>query len=220
MYVHIITDDPLGIGVRNGGAINVTDIDGGPVSEFHEVLAGEGRFIEDAVKALRPTEEYNIDYELLDGAAFSIAFGIPVNTNYLVTSFAANCSADTRPTCSAGCVKPTLAAMIKSYALGAVSIDMSGGFGIVAKWGCAAADEFLSSSCSVSMQTIESMDETSGDYKSDGLYHYGFKQEVSVEAYGEITAPGTAHVTENKTREGRNGAKIYRVSFWQYMDAI
>jgi hypothetical protein len=211
----------LGIGTLNGSnAINVVDISGGPRKGFHEVLAGQGQFIQSAVKTLRPVEEWSIQYELLDGAAFSLAFGTPVNTNYLITSFQASCGPEARPTISVTALKPSAAAKIKAYALGAISVSMSGGFGIVEKWGATSTDAFVSSNCNISMQTLEAMEETSGDFLAAGIYHYGFKKEVSVEAYGAITEPASSQVTDSDQRESRDGWQIYAKSFWSYMDAI
>jgi hypothetical protein len=220
--VHIATADPLGIGTLDGSTeINVTELSGGNVKEFHEVLAGNGRHIQAAVKELRPNEEWSIAYELLDGAAFSLAFGVPVNTDYLITSFSASCGPDSRPTVNVTAIKPSAAGKIKSYAGGgAITIAMSGGFGIVEKWGATSTGAFLSSSCNISMQTLEAMEETSGDFLDAGIYHYGFKKEVSVEAYAAITPPANSKVTDAPTRESREGWKVFASSFWLYMDAI
>ena len=89
-------------------------------------------------------------------------------------------------------VKPSAAAIIKSYTGAAVTFDMVGGFGIVNKFGMTAASAFISTSASISMSTAEAMDEISGDYLTDGLYHYGFKLEASGEAYGAVTIPANA----------------------------
>jgi hypothetical protein len=217
--VHIASTDPLGIGSITGGPINIVDISGGPRKDFHEVLASNGKYIESAVKAMKPVEEWSIQYELLDTASFSVAFGALVNTNYLVTSLAASCSPDNRPTLTVTALKPSAAGKVKAYA-SAVTFAMTGGFGIVDSFGATSTGAFLSSSCSISMQTLEAMDETSGDYLDDGIYHYGFKKEVSVEAYEAITEPADSYVTDEDQREGRDGWEIHAKSFWLYLDAI
>jgi len=220
MNVHVTSADPLGIGTLDGSnGINIIDITGGPSRQFHEVLAANGKFIQSAVKFLKPVEEWVFNYELLDGASFSLAFGVPVNTSYLVTAFQASCGADVRPTISVSVVKPSAANLIKSYAGGAISVTMAGGFGIVEKWGATAAEAMLSSQCSISMQTLEAMDETSGDFLVGGIYHYGFKKECAVEAYGVITPPAGSFYGESKKREGRDGIQVYSMTFWSYMDA-
>ena len=212
--------DPLGIGTLDGSnGINVVDISGGDRNDFHEVLAGNGKFIESAVQVLRPREEWSIEYELLTGGSFSLAFGAAVNTDYLVTSFSANTSPDVRPTVSVTVVKPSSAAKIKAYFGSAISQALTGGFGIIEKWGCTSTAAFTSSSGTITMQTAESMEETSGDYLDGGILHYGFKKEVSVEAYATLTLPGTAHQPTGDIRRSRDGWKVFAASFWQYMDA-
>lgn len=219
--VHVVSACPLGIGTLDGSnGINIVDVSGGPRSDFLEVLAGKGQFILSAVKALRPVEEWSIQYELLDGAALSLAFGVAVNTNYLITSFNAACGPDAYPTVNLTCVKPSSAAKIKPYAFNAITLALAGGMGIVEKFGATAAEAFVSSSCNVSMRELEAMGETDGDYLAAGLYRYGFKKEVSVEAYGAITEPVNAKVTTSDQRESREGWKTFAKSFWLYMDAI
>jgi hypothetical protein len=219
MDVHVTSADPLGLGTLDGSnGINVVAINGGPVRQFHEVLAGNGKYIGSAVKILKPIEEWTVDYELLDGASFSLAFGVLVNSSYLVTAFSASHGAENRPTVSVTAMKPSAANLIKAYAGGAVSVTLAGGFGIVEKWGATAAAAFLSAQCSISMQTLEGMDETSGDFMVGGIYHYGFKKEVSVEAYGAITVPAGSHYGESKKRQGRDQIQIYSTPFWSYMD--
>jgi len=211
--------DPLGIGTIDGSnAINVTEVSGGDRNDFHEVIAGNGKYIESAVKIIKPREEWTIGLELLDGAAFSLAFGVAVNTDYLVTSFSANCTPDTRPVISITAMKPSSAAKIKAYFGGATTVAIAGGFGIVEDWDCSSVDAFLSSQTSISMQTAEAMEETSGDFLDGGLLQWAFKQETSVEAYGTITLPGTAHQPSGDIRRSRDGWKIFAASYWQYLD--
>lgn len=219
MDVHVTSADPLGIGTLDGSnGINVVNISGGPSRGFHEVLAGNGKYIESAVKLLKPVEEWTIDYELLDGAAFSLAFGVLVNSLYLVTAFQANCGAEARPTISVSVLKPSAANLIKAYAGGAITIAMAGGFGIVEKWGATSTGQMITSNCNISMQTLEGMNETSGDFDIGGIYHYGFKKNVSIEAYGAITPPVGSHPGEEKSRQSRDGIKIFSVPFWAYLD--
>jgi len=216
--VHIATTDPLGLGSIVGGPINVTDISGGPRSDFLEVAGGDGKFIQSALVALRPVEEWSIQYELLDTASFSIAFGAMVNTNYLVTSFSASCGPDSYPTVSVTVLKPSAAAKVKAYG-SSITQTLTGGFGIVEKFGATATEAFVSSSCNITMQTLEAMGETDGDFMAAGLYHYGFKREVSIEAYSAITTPAANQVTDTDIRESRDGWKIFAANYWSYLDA-
>lgn len=212
-------EDPLGIGTIDGtSAINVANVSGGPKSDFHETMAGNGQYIAAAVKALKPVEEWTIDYELLDGAAFEIAFGVLVNSSYVVTSAQASTSAESRPTVSVTVLKPSAASKLKAYA-NAVTLEMAGGFGIVEKFGLTSVGAFVSTQASVAMQNAESMEETSGDYLTGGLYYFGFKQEVTAEAYGVITGTGY-NLTEQPIRRSKEGWRIYAASGWKYLDAI
>ena len=218
MNVHITTADPIGLGSLDGSSgINIKGVSGGPVRNYLESIAGNGKPISAAVKSLKPIEEYTIEYELLDGASFTLAFGVAVNTNYLVTAFNANCGAEVRPTCSVTVIKPSAANLIKAYAGTACSITIAGGMGIVEKWGATAAGSFVTSQCSISMQTLEAMNETSGDYDVGGIYQYAFKKECTVEAYGAITLP-TSYLTAETKREGADQIQIFAKSFWSYMD--
>ena len=215
----IVSSDPFNLGTINSDGIIVTDIAGGPRNDFVEVLAGNARYIEDAVVILRPREEWTVSYELRTGT-LTVPFGVALNGSYLVTSFSASSSNDGYPTASITAIKPSSAGMIKAYSFGAITLASIGGFGIVNKYGMTAASSFISSTISISMLTAEALHETNGNFETAGLYHYGFKKEVSGEAYGAITLPGTGHVTDDDIRESRDGWKTYAASWWEYMDAI
>ena len=211
--------DPLGLGSITDGPILVTDITGGPRKDYAEVLGGDARYIDSAVKELRPIEEWTISYELLTGASLTVPLGVPVNTNYLVTAVSGSSGPDAYPTASVTAIKPSNANKIKNYVGAAVTFDMVGGFGIVNKHGMTAASAFISTSASISMSTAEALEETSGDYLLGGIYHYGFKLEGSGEAYGAITIPANAKLTDSDTRESREGWQTYSASWWSYVDA-
>jgi len=210
--------DPFGLGVIAADGIVVTDITGGPRKDFVEVLAGNAKYIDAAVVDLRTREEWTVSYELRTGTLV-VPFGAALNAAYLVTSFTGSSSNDGYPTATITAVKPSSAAMIKAYA-GAISLSLAGGFGIVNKFGMTATSSFISTGISISMLTAEALHETNANFETDGLYHYGFKKEVTGEAYGDITIPGTGHVTDDDIREGRDGWKTYAASWWEYMDSI
>ncbi len=212
------TADPFGLGVIDDDGIVVTDIVGGPRREQVEVLAGNAKYIEDAVVNLRPIEEWSVSYELRVGT-LTVPFGALLNSAYLVTSFSASTSSDGYPTASVTAIKPSAAGMIKAYPA-SVTLGIGGGFGVVEKFGMTSASSFISTGVSISMLTAEAMHETSGDFETAGIYHYGFKQEVTGEAYATITLPGDARLTDSDTREGRDSWTTYAASWWRYLDAI
>jgi hypothetical protein len=216
--VHITSTDPLGLG--SAGVINVKSITPSTPRSYSEVLLSSGKYKANALKVLKPLEQWEIVYELLDTASLTLAFGVAVNTSYIITAGNCVCGPDKYPLATVTCIKPTNINMLKTSSAGATLVCL-GGHGIVNKWGATAADAFISSNSSVSMQTLDSMDETSGDFLVGGLYYFGYKQEMSFEAYGAITAPAGAHATPNKPttpKESAEGWQIYPASFWKYLD--
>lgn len=218
----ITVADPLGIGSLDGStAVNTVSVSGGPQKQYHEVLGGNGLYILSAVKILKPIENWDMEYELLDGGDLEVGFGDATNGDYLITAFSASCSPDARPTASITAIKPSASAKIKPYSeVGTPpTLTITGGFGIVEKWGATSTSAFVSSQGSVSMQTAEALDETSGDFLANGLLTWGFKQECQVEAYGPITVPEGKFTTDNPVRRQRDGYETHSASFWSYLDA-
>lgn len=216
--VHITTADPLGL--ADPGVINLKSLTPSTPRSFLEVLGSDGKYIAEAIKTLNPLEQFDIVYELLDTASLEIPLGVAVNTNYLITSLSCSCGPKKYPEVSLTVIKPSNAAMIKAYS-GAITLTFVGGMGIVNKFDATSTGSFISSQCSVSMQSLDADNETTGDFETDGIYRYGFKQEVSCEAYGAITIPGTAHASPNAPatpKETAEGWQIYAASFWTYLD--
>jgi hypothetical protein len=70
------------------------------------------------------------------------------------------------------------------------------------------------------MQSIDRLEETSGDYLEDGYLQYGWKQNVTIESYSEYTAlPTGAIVTDESTAEAksRDGWNTFSVTFFNYL---
>lgn len=222
MDFHVVSDDPLGLATVDG-VIHLIGVRGGPVKEFHEVMGGAGKYRSDGVVTLRPVETYQVTIELLLGATLTLAFGVPVNTNYLITGFSANCSDSDYPQVTIDVMKPSAAGLIATYD-GTIEIEIAGGFGVVNKFGATAAGEFAASSCSVEMLSIDVPKEAAvagvSDYCTGGIYRYGFKKSCTAQARGAITTPVGAYVTEQPTEETRDGVKLYNASWWEYMDAV
>jgi hypothetical protein len=221
MDFHVVTADPLGLGTT-GGIIHLIGLRGGPNKEYHEVMGGAGKYRSDGVVILRPVEVWQVTYELLTGASLSLAFGVAVNGNYLITGASANCSDSDYPQITVDVLKPSAAAKIATYD-GTISLNLDGGFGIVNKFGATSTDDFAASSCSIEMLSIDVPKEAAvagiSDYADGGIYRYGFKQSCTAQARGALTLPGTAYVTEQSIEETRDGVKLYNASWWEYMDA-
>lgn len=217
----ISTGDPLGLGAIDGTTpINVTDLSIGERVENLEAMAGNSKWIENAVIQMKPHDELSITYELLAGASFSVGLGVAINTDWLITALTANMSTDTYPTISITAMKPSAANKIKPYIIGAVSFSLLGGLGIRNTFGASSSDCFTSSSVSISMLEADILEDTSGDFCIAGIYRYGFKEEVSVEAYDTITIPSDAHKIDNDAREGRDAWQTSAANFWTYLDSV
>lgn len=216
--VHITSADPLDF--ADAGVINLRKITPSTPRSYLEVLGSDGKYLADALKVLNPLEQYDIVYDLLDTADLDVVLGIAVNTNYLITAVSCSCGPKKYPELSISCIKPSNANMIKAYGTG-ITVNFVGGMGIVNKWGATSASSFISSQMSVSMQSLDADNETSGDFLEGGIYRFGFKQEMSFEAYATIVAPTGAHASPNHPTtpiESAEGWQIYPASFWQYLD--
>lgn len=214
---HISTSDPLSL--ASAGVINLVDLTPSTPRSFHEVLLSNGKYKSAALKTLKPLDQWEITYELLDTASLVIPLGVAVNVSYLVTALSCSCAPDKYPEVKVTVIKPSNANKIKAYG-SAISYTFTGGFGIVNKFGATSTNAFISSSLSISMQSLEAMEETTGDFLEGGLYKFGFKEETSFEAYAAITY-AAAHATPNKPttpKETRDGWQVYPASFWKYLD--
>lgn len=216
--VHITATDPLGL--ASAGVINLKSITPTTPRSYVEILLSSGKYSAAAVKKIKPLEQFDIVYELLDTASLTVAFGVAVNTNFLISSFSCASGPEKYPEVTISCIKPSSATLIKAYS-GSVSLTAVGGFGIVNKWDATAASAMISSQCSVSMQSLDAMDETTGDFLLGGIYRFGFKQECQVEAYGAITIPAGAHAKPNEPstpKQTAEGWQTYQGSWWKYLD--
>lgn len=215
---HISSDDPLDL--AEAGVINLTGINWSQSKGYVEILSPAGLYLAAALKATKPLDQVQVDYELLANASLTVALGALINTDYLISAITCACGPDKYPAVSVTAIKPSAPGLVKEYG-SAIDLTFAGGFGIVNKFGATSASAFVSSNCSISMQQLEAMHETSGDFLADSIYRYGFKQEVSCEAYGAIVIPVGAHASPNapaSPKETREGWQIYSASFWTYLD--
>lgn len=215
---HLTVTDPLGL--ASAGVINFVGYTPSTPRSYLEVDAPSGKPLAAAVKLLKPLDQFEIEYDLLDTASLVVPFGVAVNTNYLITAASCDCGPDKYPRVALTCIKPSAAAMIKAYT-GSITLTFVGGMGIVNKFGATSTGAFISSKCSVSMKSLEAMHETSGDFLTGSIYRFGFKQELSYEAYEAIVAPAGAHGSPNipaTPKQSPDGWQIYSASFWKYLD--
>jgi hypothetical protein len=217
--VHISSSDPLG--KASAGVINLTSITPSTPRSFVEVLLSTGKYDISSLKTIKPLEQWDLTYELLDTASLSLSLGVAQNTSYLITALSCSCAPDKYPEVNVTIIKPSAANKIKANGSG-VAVALVGGFGVVNKFGATSTAAFVSSQMSISLQTLEAMEETSGDFMQAGIYHFGFKQECQAEAYAAITIPAGAHAQTNAPttpKETREGWQIYPAAWWTYLDA-
>lgn len=215
---HLTVTDPLGL--ASAGVINIVEYKPSMSRGYLEAMAPAGKPLAAAVKLMKPLEQFDVTYDLLDTASLVVPFGVAVNTNYLITACSCDCGPEKYPRVSLSCIKPSSATLIKAYS-GSISLTFVGGRGIVNKFGATCTSAFISSKCSVSMAALDAMDEVSGDFLVGGIYRFNFKQEMSYEAYAAIVAPAGVHGTPNQPttpRQSSEGWQIYDASFWKYLD--
>lgn len=211
-------DDPLGLA---GDEIQLVDVSGGPVKEYSESLGDSAKYVTNATKAIRPRDEGSCSYELFDDASLVLAFGVAVNTDYIITGASVSMSATGRPTVSVNWLKPSAIAKLKAYG-SSISLTVGGGYGVVSLFGAtlSGGEEPISASVSIEMQTADAGLGTDADYIDGGLYYYGFKQTVSLQAYGVITIPAAGYETaSNPGNKSRDGWKVYSKDWYTYLDA-
>jgi hypothetical protein len=214
---HITSADPLGFA---SDVIDLRSITPSTPRSFLEALAPDGKYRAEALKTLGPLEQFDLVYDLYDTASMAVTFGIAVNTDYLITAFSCVCAPRAYPRVSLTVIKPSAANLIKAYGTG-IQLTVVGGLGIVNKYSATSTASFISSNASVSMQALDAEHETSGDFEVGGIYRFGFKLEVSAEAYAAIVVPVGAHASPNAPttpRETAEGWQIYPATFWTYLD--
>lgn len=215
---HITSSDPVDLAVA--GSVNLKKLTPSTPRGYLEVMAPSGKMIPSGVRVLNPLQQWEIEYELLDDASLTLVFGAAVNTDYLITAASVNCQPKKNPIVNITVIKPSSAGMIKAYA-GTVELTLVGGEGIVNKFGATAAASFISSQATVSMQSLDADNETSGDFEADGIYRFNFKLDVTMEAYGAITIPAGADLVHNAPAtpsEAPEDWQKYQASFSTYMD--
>lgn len=218
-FAHAHTSDPLGLATASD--IILVGVSGGVRKEWVEVLSELGVYIKDAALtpfAIKPVEEFTIEYEVRK-SSLVIPLGVMVNTNYLVTSASAKSDSSSYPTASVTVIKFSNVNKLLATPSAPGDLTVIGGFGLVNKWG-ATVTGGISASTSISMQQVEAMEETSGDYMQEGYVQYGFKQECTIESYTVLSdancGTGT-HVTSRDTGTGRDKLKTFSVSFFKYL---
>lgn len=215
---HLTETDPLDL--ADPGVINLIGYTPSTPRGILEALDSSGKGIPSAIKELKPLDQFELVYQLLDTASLVLPLGVAVNTDYLITAISCKCGPDKYPEVNVTVIKPSAATLIKAYS-GSITVTLVGGMGVVNKFGATSTASFVTSDCSISMQSLDAMNETSGDFETDGIYRFNFKEEVTCEAYAAITAPAGAHAITNEPatpKQSPDGWQIYSKSFWTYLD--
>jgi hypothetical protein len=194
-------DDPLGL--ADGSNIIVVSIDGGDRLDYVTSSNEAGRpFAPAAVKA---RQEGTVVYEVR-ASSLAVPFGAAVNTNYMVTGLSVAQSPTAYVQVTVNWVKPSSAGMI--YAFESHTETITGGVGIRNLYGATIASPNCALSCSMSLsvEQLEALTTLGDDYCANGLVTFGYRREVTLEAYGAITIPSggyyTAKAAPKKSRDG------------------
>jgi len=220
----VTSTDPAGLATSDG-LIQLVGCTPSHEHDWVEGISGSGKYVDNGMVKLRPLEVWNLEYEVYADATLTVAFGVPINTSYLITAFSARCEVESRAKVSMTVIKPSAAAKINSISE-TIEIDVVGGVGIVNKWGATSTGNCISSSCSISMQQLTDTEEVPtdsvSDFVADGILQYLFVQECSLEARGAITLPEGAILLSNPTTptETNQGWQTYTASWKVYLDPI
>lgn len=213
-FAHAHTDDPLGLAIA--GDIVLVDVSGGVRKNYVEMMSELGIYIPSAAHEIRPVTEYQISYELRS-STLTVPLGVLINTDYVITALAAASKSDGYPNVNATVIKFSSPDKYLAPATAPSAIAISGGFGLVNKWGLTSTDG-ISSNMSISMQSVDALEETSGDYLEDGYTQYGFKQDVTFESYSLIASvPSGGKLVSRDAKTGRNGLKTHSLNFFKYL---
>jgi hypothetical protein len=211
-FAHTSATDPLGLATDN--VIVLTDQNGGDAREHVEVLNAAAQYVTAATTAIKIRTEGRSAYELLATARLVVDFGVAINTHYIATGLTAQYTSEGYPTAEVTWIK--FSAIAKYLATGSGQITLTGGFGLVEKFGATFA-QGISSRLSVSMMNSEAMAETSGDFLDAGYTHYGLKCEYTVEAYDAITIPAGAVPAGTDSKTGRTAWGTFSKSWFTYL---
>jgi hypothetical protein len=220
----VSTADPAGLATSDG-LIQLVGLTPSNEHDWVEGISGSGQYVANGLVKLRPLEIWNLEYEVYDGGTLSVAFGVPINTSYLITAFSARCEVESRAKVSMTIIKPSNANKIQSTGA-TIEIDVVGGVGIVNKWDATSTGNCISSSCSVSMQQLTDTEEvpTAGvsDIVEGGLLQYLFVQECSLESRAAIVLPEGAILLSNPSTpaETNQGWQTYSASWKVYLDPV
>jgi hypothetical protein len=204
------------LGLADGTDVILVSSGGGARKQYVEVFAANGAYIPDAAVATRPHDEFTVEYEVI-GGTLELNIGVAVNTDYFITGISANCGSEQYPRVSVTFLKFSAVNLFNSGSKTA-TIEITGGFGVCNLYGATAVGA-ISSSLSLTAQTVETLASTSGDYQEGGYAIYGLKQECSIESTTEITIPADGKETSSDERAGSTGASTYSTSWFEYLSA-
>ncbi|MBP7430715.1 MAG: hypothetical protein KBC05_14875 [Candidatus Hydrogenedentes bacterium] len=207
--------DPLDL--ADASDIVLNSANGGPRMQYVEVFSPTGAYLAGGTVAIRPREEYSIEYTLV-GGSLVLNIGALVNTNYVITGVNVSCRTDGYPTVGLTALKFTNANMFNATNSLKTTLTITGGLGVVNLFGATAAGA-ISSSMSLSAQTAETLAPTGGDLAVGGFVMYGLKQECQLESTSAITLPAGGKLTSEDSRKSSTGAQINFKAWFEYLTA-
>lgn len=204
-------DDPLIL--ADGSAIVLVSIDGGSRRDYITSTNESGQPF--APAAIKSRDEGTIVYEIRSGT-IAIPFGAAVNTDYMVTGMSVSQSPTSYVQVTVNWLKPSSSAMI--YAFEAHTETITGGTGIRNIFSATIASPSCAVSCSMSLsaEQIEALSSVGTDYcGADSIATFGYRKEITLEAYGAITIPAGGYYTAKAApKKSRDGWDIHSASWF------
>lgn len=208
---HTHSVDVLGLATESG--VILISQDEGPVKDYVTSRNALGRpFAPTAVKARR--EGQNV-YEVRDGSTIALAFGVAVNTDYMLTGGSVSQSQSGPVTVTVNYIKPSSASMIKSYETHTETI--TGGVGIKNLFGATSSGGcVISASLTIGMERRESLLATGLDYCAGGIVTLGYRRDVTVSSTAAITIPAGGYYTATPLRTSAGEFDTYTASYYTH----
>lgn len=213
---------PFGVVADNLGlaaeGIILTRQPGGLKASLVEPMDGVGNYIASSARAIKPREEWTNSYEVHDGETLTVTVGALANTHFIVTGCRVSCAANQMVKVDVSYTRLTADNLFNSVNSLTYTLEIVGGFGVVALFGAtvATADSALESSLSVSSQNKDAPHPTSGDIQVGSFVVYGIKLEGMLKATSAITEPEGAKVTAADSNEDQQDLKTYSKSWTTY----
>lgn len=211
-------DDPLALATT--GDIILTGKTYGVRNTFVEAAAETGKYVQSAVKTVRPFTEYQLSYELRD-ADLVLPFGAAVNTDYFIFNVSVTQKPDAYVTAQVTVRKYTSASMYDASNSPDVTVTVSGGFGIQDTTGFTIAGCPQTANYTVGGEETGTLHATSGDFCTGGVMLHRLKKTWTVESTGAISGtPSGFNATQPADIAASNSGElhVYSVQGFVYLD--